>query len=72
MATITANATHRSAMGAVVYRAARAVNDAIAGFARRQTLRELSALDDHQLSDIGLRRDQLSSNLFASERHIDR
>ncbi len=72
MATITANTAHRSTMGAFVNRAVRAVNDALADFARRRTLRELSVLDDYQLADIGLRRDQLSSNLFASERHIDR
>jgi len=72
MANVTANTTLRSPMSAILYRAARVVNNVLAGFARRQTLRELSALDDHQLADIGLRRDQLTTNLFASERHIGR
>jgi len=72
MANVTANITLRSPMSAILYRAAQVSNSVLAGFARRRTLRELSALDDHQLTDIGLRRDQLTTDLFASERHIAR
>jgi uncharacterized protein YjiS (DUF1127 family) len=72
MATVTANATHRSLMGVILYRAGRIVNGVFAAVARRQTLRELSSLDDHQLTDIGLRRDQLTNSLFASDRFIGR
>ena len=69
MATITANATHRSILGAILYRAVRAVNTVLTIVAQRRTLRELSLLDDYQLTDIGLRRDQLTPSLFASQRH---
>ena len=72
MANITANAAHRSPLGAILHRVARAVNDVFVAIAQRRTLRELSVLDDHQLADIGLRRDQLTNSLFASERHIAR
>ena len=72
MANITVNATHRSPLSSILHRIARIVNDAFVAIGQRRTLRELSALDDHQLADIGLRRDQLTSNLFASERHIAR
>jgi uncharacterized protein YjiS (DUF1127 family) len=72
MATITANATHRSHIGAILYRAARAVNGVLTAFAQRRTLRELASLDDYQLADIGLRRDQLTPRLFASQRHTTR
>ena len=72
MATITANATHRSILGAILYRAVRAVNIVLTIVAQRRTLRELSSLDDYQLTDIGLRRDQLTPSLFASQRHTAR
>jgi len=61
MASITANATHRSTVGAIRHRIARAVNKVFVSLAQRRTLRELSMLDDHQLADIGLRREQLTA-----------
>ena len=72
MATITANATRRSILGAILYRAVRAVNTVLTIVAQRRTLQELSLMDDYQLSDIGLRRDQLTPSLFASQRHTAR
>ena len=72
MATITANATHRSPLGTILCRATRAVNKVLTVFAQRRTIRESSALDDYQLADIGLRRDQLTTSLFDSERYTAR
>jgi uncharacterized protein YjiS (DUF1127 family) len=70
MATVTA--TQHSNFGAILYRVARAVNAVLTAFSHRRTLRELASLDDHQLADIGLRRDQLTPSLFASQRHNTR
>ena len=64
MTAIAAKAAHYAITGAILYRVARAVNDVFAAVARRRTLRELSALNDYQLADIGLRRDQLTTSVF--------
>ncbi|NKB54906.1 MAG: DUF1127 domain-containing protein [Alphaproteobacteria bacterium] len=41
-------------------------------YRQRQTLHELSALDDHLLEDIGLRRTELSAASMSDEAKIER